>query len=70
MRMSERSATANVRPRAIKVLDRLHEDHLLGVRFAVNVFIASIIVWVILGFFTDASPIWAMGRWSRPASRW
>ena len=60
MRMSERSATANVRPRAIKILDRLHEDHLLGVRFAVNVFIASIIVWIILRFFTDASPIWAM----------
>jgi len=42
------------------MLDRLREDHLLGVRFAVNVFIASIIVWIILRFFTDASPIWAM----------
>jgi uncharacterized membrane protein YccC len=44
----------------MKVLDRLHEDHLLGVRFAVNVFIASIIVWITLRFFTHASPIWAI----------
>jgi uncharacterized membrane protein YccC len=60
MRMSERCATADAKPHAIKVLDRLHEDHLLGVRFAMNVFIASIIVWVMLQIFTDASPIWAM----------
>ena len=36
------------------------EDHLLGVRFAMNVFIASIIVWITLRFFTHASPIWAI----------
>jgi len=39
----------------MKVFDRLREDHLLGVRFAVNVFIASIIVWITLQFFTHAS---------------
>ena len=44
----------------MKMLDRLLEDKLLGVRFAVNVFIASIIVWITLRFFTDASPIWAI----------
>src|SRR6201991_1944505 len=44
----------------MKVLDRLREDRLLGVRFAVNVFIATIVVWVTLQFFTDASPIWAV----------
>ena len=44
----------------MKILDRLLEDKLLGVRFAVNVFIASIIVWITLRFFTDASPIWAI----------
>jgi uncharacterized membrane protein YccC len=58
MRMSERRVTAT-RGYA-QMLGRLREDHLLGVRFAVNVFIASIIVWIILRFFTDASPIWAM----------
>jgi uncharacterized membrane protein YccC len=50
----------NAKRRALEVLDRLHEDHLLGVRFAVNVFIASIIVWITLRFFTKASPIWAI----------
>jgi hypothetical protein len=40
----------------MKVFDRLLEDKLLGVRFAVNVFIASIIVWITLRFFTHANP--------------
>jgi uncharacterized membrane protein YccC len=44
----------------MKMLDRILEDNLLGVRFAVNVFIASIIVWIALQFFTQASPIWAI----------
>ena len=44
----------------MKVLDRLREDNLLGLRFAVNVFIASIIVWITLRFFAHASPIWAI----------
>ena len=44
----------------MKMLDRLLEDNLLGVRFAVNVFIASINVWITLQFFTHASPIWAI----------
>jgi uncharacterized membrane protein YccC len=58
--MSERPDTADARPRAMKVLDRLREDHLLGVRFALNVFIASIIVWTTFRYVTDANPIWAM----------
>ena len=44
----------------MRVLDRLLKDNLLGVRFAVNVFIASIIVWITLRFFAHASPIWAI----------
>lgn len=60
MRMNERPHTADARLHLTKVLDHLREDDLLGVRFAVNVFIASIIVWIMLRFFTNASPIWAM----------
>jgi uncharacterized membrane protein YccC len=41
-------------------LDRLQEDHLLGVHFAANVFVASIIAWASLKLFTDANPVWAM----------
>ena len=44
----------------MKVFNRLLEDKLLGVRFAVNVFIASIIVWITLRLFTHANPIWAI----------
>ena len=44
----------------MKMFNRLLEDKLLGVRFAVNVFIGSIIVWITLRFFTHAHPIWAI----------
>ena len=60
-RANERaSRLGNAKRRALEVLDRLHEDHLLGVRFAVNVFIASIIVWFMLRCFAETSPIWAI----------
>ena len=44
----------------MKMLNRILEDNLLGVRFAVNVFIASIIVWITLRLFPHARPIWAI----------
>ena len=44
----------------MKMLERILEDNLLGVRFAVNVFIASIIVWITLRLFPHAHPIWAI----------
>ena len=44
----------------MRLLDRLREDRFLGVRFAVNVFFASIIVWVLLRLSTRANPIWAV----------
>lgn len=44
----------------MKVFAHFLEDDLLGVRFAANVFIASIIVWIGIRFFFHADPIWAM----------
>jgi uncharacterized membrane protein YccC len=41
-------------------VERFRGSDLVGVRFALNVFIASIIVWVTLAYVTDASPIWAI----------
>ena len=35
-------------------------DNLLAIRFAVNVAIATWIVWVILHYFNDTNPIWAI----------
>jgi hypothetical protein len=38
----------------------LSYDHLLGIRFAVNVFLASTIVWSTLKLYSDSNPIWAI----------
>lgn len=35
-------------------------EHLLGVRFAVNVFVATAIVWFALQKLADTNPIWAI----------
>ena len=44
----------------MRVLDRMREDRFLGVRFAVNVFFATIITWLLLRLTTRAHPIWAV----------
>jgi uncharacterized membrane protein YccC len=38
----------------------LAQGDLLGVRFAVNVFIASAVLWYILRHIADTNPIWAI----------
>jgi uncharacterized membrane protein YccC len=49
-----------LRDQAIKALDYVRKDDLIGVRFALNVFIASIVVWFTFSLFTRANPIWAL----------
>jgi uncharacterized membrane protein YccC len=44
----------------MKVPARFLEDDLLGVRFALNVFIGTTLVWVLIKIVSDASPIWAI----------
>jgi uncharacterized membrane protein YccC len=44
----------------MKVLDRFLEDDLLGVRYALNVFIGTTLVWLLLKSVSEASPIWAI----------
>ncbi len=39
--------------------DLLHHD-LLGVRFALNVFIASAVLWYVLRHIADTNPIWSI----------
>lgn len=48
--------------KAQALLDRLglSYEHLLGVRFAINVFIATTIVWFTLRRFGVSNPIWAI----------
>jgi uncharacterized membrane protein YccC len=43
----------------MKGLDKMRRD-ILGIRFAVNVFIASTIVWYALVHIADTNPIWAI----------
>jgi uncharacterized membrane protein YccC len=38
----------------------LTRGHLLGIRFAINVFIATTIVWSTLRAISDSNPIWAI----------
>jgi uncharacterized membrane protein YccC len=48
--------------KAEALLERLglSYEHLLGIRFAVNVFIATTIVWSALNLLDDTNPIWAI----------
>jgi len=42
------------------VIERLLEDDLLGVRFALNVFIGTTLIWIIVRAISDSNPIWAI----------
>jgi uncharacterized membrane protein YccC len=44
----------------MKAPARFLEDDLLGVRFAVNVFIGTTALWLLLGLAGDTDPIWAI----------
>lgn len=44
----------------MRLSDRFLADDLLGVRFAVNVFVGTTLVWLGLKLVSDTSPIWAI----------
>jgi uncharacterized membrane protein YgaE (UPF0421/DUF939 family) len=44
----------------MKPFERFLEDDLIGVRFALNVFIGTTLVWVLLKLISDTNPIWAI----------
>lgn len=44
----------------MKILDRFQADNLLGVRFSVNVFVATVLLWILLRHLAGANPIWAI----------
>lgn len=43
-----------------KLIDRLREDDLRGVRYAANVFVATTVLWVAVKVYGDSNPIWAI----------
>jgi uncharacterized membrane protein YccC len=44
----------------VKSLDRIVKGDWLGIHFAARIFVATIVVWLLLRLWTDASPIWAI----------
>jgi uncharacterized membrane protein YccC len=44
----------------MKGFERFLEDDLVGVRFALNVFIGTSIVWIVLRLISDTNPVWAI----------
>lgn len=56
------NSQASLSRAAERWLDRLGltVEHLLGLRFAINVFIAATIVWATLRAIGDSNPIWAI----------
>lgn len=46
--------------RKVNPFKRFLEDDLVGVRFALNVFIGTTLCWVVLKLISDTNPIWAI----------
>jgi uncharacterized membrane protein YccC len=44
----------------MKIADRLQSDDLLGIRYALNVFLGTTVCWVSLRAVSGANPIWAI----------
>ena len=44
----------------MKSLNEILKGDWLGVHFAVRIFVATIVVWLLLRLWTEASPIWAI----------
>jgi uncharacterized membrane protein YccC len=44
----------------MKIRERFAEDKYFGVHLAVNVFVGTSVLWVILGYWAKLSPIWAI----------
>lgn len=44
----------------MKVWDQILKDHFFGFHLAANIFIATTLLWLILGHFANLDPIWAI----------
>ena len=40
--------------------ERLREDDLRGVHYAVNIFVATTVLWIVVKTYGDSNPIWAI----------
>jgi hypothetical protein len=60
MRPAALHPTAQRRFEGMKLLERFLKDDLAGVHFALNVFISTALLWIILHFYARLNPIWAI----------
>ena len=44
----------------MKLLQRFLQDDLRGVHYAVNIFVATTVLWIVVKVYGDANPIWAI----------
>ena len=44
----------------MKIFQRLQQDDLRGVHYAVNIFVATTVLWVVMKLYGDTNPIWAI----------
>jgi len=44
----------------MKLLQRFQQDQLRGVHYAVNIFVATTVLWIVVKVYGDANPIWAI----------
>lgn len=44
----------------MKLLQRFLQDDLRGVHYAVNIFFATTVLWIVVKVYGDANPIWAI----------
>ena len=44
----------------MKMLQRFRQDDLRGVHYALNIFVATTMLWIIVKVYGDANPVWAI----------
>jgi uncharacterized membrane protein YccC len=44
----------------MKMLQRFRQDDLRGVHYAVNIFVATTVLWIIVKVYGDSNPVWAI----------
>src|SRR5262245_62813812 len=59
-RTSDGAPSRSVRAEALLKRFGLSSEHLVGLRFAINVALATTIVWNVLHALGDSNPIWAI----------
>ena len=44
----------------MKLLQRLQQDELRGVHYALNIFVATTVLWIVVKVYGDSNPVWAI----------